>query len=106
MLRPPPRSTLFPYTTLFRSRLAPKDAGKRLAHPVHEQLTVGPGKVSTTGHCTKVCFPQIGLQRQACQLTVNQVETKVLLLRLGYLDEILRHLMSETPGTKIGRAHV
>src|SRR5438552_5527793 len=31
MLRPPPRSTLFPYTTLFRSRKSPRwrDCGKR-----------------------------------------------------------------------------
>src|SRR5437762_11414773 len=27
MIRPPPRSTLFPYTTLFRSRRAAKDPG-------------------------------------------------------------------------------
>src|SRR2546427_12603159 len=33
MIRRPPRSTLFPYTTLFRSRdLRPDD---RAAHPVH-----------------------------------------------------------------------
>src|SRR5207245_11621001 len=33
MIRPPPRSTLFPYTTLFRSKLAepPADAGETLA---------------------------------------------------------------------------
>src|SRR5437899_6218449 len=29
MLRPPPRSTLFPYTTLFRSRRPPREAGGR-----------------------------------------------------------------------------
>src|SRR5258708_27228197 len=27
MIRRPPRSTLFPYTTLFRSKAAPKDSG-------------------------------------------------------------------------------
>src|SRR5437588_6976535 len=37
LLRPPPRSTLFPYTTLFRSRLAPfprfvDDARKIVRH--------------------------------------------------------------------------
>src|SRR5947208_12040043 len=35
MLRPPPRSTLFPYTTLFRSRLAREV--QRLRH-VHDDL--------------------------------------------------------------------
>src|SRR5437773_6703672 len=33
MLRRPPRSTLFPYTTLFRSPVMPQDAdGRRLGH--------------------------------------------------------------------------
>src|SRR2546422_3323103 len=30
MIRRPPRSTLFPYTTLFRSRWRPRKAGRRL----------------------------------------------------------------------------
>src|SRR2546422_9398467 len=37
MIRRPPRSTLFPYTTLFRSRRAPvrdRQVGRRLAHVV------------------------------------------------------------------------
>src|SRR3712207_7029560 len=29
MIRPPPRSTLFPYTTLFRSRAPRRHAGRR-----------------------------------------------------------------------------
>src|SRR5256885_4723984 len=32
MIRPPPRSTLFPYTTLFRSSSASSAAGKRLPY--------------------------------------------------------------------------
>src|SRR2546425_10577137 len=45
MIRRPPRSTLFPYTTLFRSRLAPhlrrpqpRQAGERIRHAVHGEL--------------------------------------------------------------------
>src|SRR5205807_4397180 len=30
MIRPPPRSTLFPYTTLFRSRLPPETPSRRV----------------------------------------------------------------------------
>src|SRR2546430_17466628 len=33
MIRRPPRSTLFPYTTLFRSQLAGADAGAHLGLP-------------------------------------------------------------------------
>src|SRR2546430_15210879 len=39
MIRRPPRSTLFPYTTLFRSRSAPHSAPARLAALVRR----GPG---------------------------------------------------------------
>src|SRR3712207_6864436 len=35
MIRRPPRSTLFPYTTLFRSKLALLD------HPSHERVILG-----------------------------------------------------------------
>src|SRR3712207_6969855 len=40
MIRRPPRSTLFPYTTLFRSRLLPEG---RALHPVlHQRRLVDP----------------------------------------------------------------
>src|SRR3712207_9323366 len=38
MIRRPPRSTLFPYTTLFRSPAA------QLEHPVHHERHPGPGE--------------------------------------------------------------
>src|SRR3712207_7237596 len=40
MIRRPPRSTLFPYTTLFRSRELGRqvgDPGRRLGLPVHDE---------------------------------------------------------------------
>src|SRR2546425_3846491 len=37
MIRRPPRSTLFPYTTLFRSRVAPHEDRARVADLVHER---------------------------------------------------------------------
>src|SRR3989449_10106785 len=39
MIRRPPRSTLFPYTTLFRSRAAAQAHGRRLLH----EATAGAG---------------------------------------------------------------
>src|SRR5690349_24057643 len=39
MIRPPPRSTLFPYTTLFRSHLVLE--GRRREHPVLHVLVDG-----------------------------------------------------------------
>src|SRR5439155_16329892 len=49
MARPPPRPTLFPYTTLFRSRLRPGRQHARAACAVHHhELAQGhrPGHVS------------------------------------------------------------
>src|SRR2546430_9124784 len=43
MIRRPPRSTLFPYTTLFRSRL---EAGKRYYIEALHKQGEGPGHVS------------------------------------------------------------
>src|SRR2546422_8888465 len=40
MIRRPPRSTLFPYTTLFRSRL-PEDHGARVPQPADDQGILG-----------------------------------------------------------------
>src|SRR5437868_10477758 len=45
MLRPPPRSTLFPYTTLFRSEVAVRAAAGMPAHadPLADQPALGMG---------------------------------------------------------------
>src|SRR6266511_4977872 len=55
MIRRPPRSTLFPYTTLFRSRLAPAcrnglrrsglERGCRIVRAVNRQLLLNPIRV-------------------------------------------------------------
>src|SRR3712207_8860078 len=47
MIRRPPRSTLFPYTTLFRSRLRPEDEPLREAHRQQSRAREG---VADAGH--------------------------------------------------------
>src|SRR5690242_21330446 len=42
MLRRPPRSTLFPYTTLFRSQNIPKPRSPRCSSPFGMKITAGP----------------------------------------------------------------
>src|SRR2546422_8113675 len=48
MIRRPPRSTLFPYTTLFRSRSAPDGPGGacRRDLPAHDPVSVRPPRAS------------------------------------------------------------
>src|SRR2546422_10707577 len=48
MIRRPPRSTLFPYTTLFRSLLGDDDGG-RLFHPYGRRDRFGRATLSTCG---------------------------------------------------------
>ena len=53
MIRRPPRSTLFPYTTLFRSRLntiKPADGSKTNAKRVGRGIGSGLGKTAGRGH--------------------------------------------------------
>src|SRR5256885_8532253 len=45
MIRRPPRSTLFPYTTLFRSRQDPAGRDPRPPAAVHQHLQVRPAVV-------------------------------------------------------------
>src|SRR2546430_7039261 len=56
MIRRPPRSTLFPYTTLFRSRVEPRRApadGDRRGHPAG-RLGLGRGLVGRDRKSTRL----------------------------------------------------
>src|SRR5687768_17675894 len=50
MIRRPPRSTLFPYTTLFRSRLARSTAASPPRHDRDNQCRIRPTHPSTRGN--------------------------------------------------------
>src|SRR2546426_2819197 len=50
MIRRPPRSTLFPYTTLFRSLAARRAARRPGSHPGHETLQAGEPRVEAGLH--------------------------------------------------------
>src|SRR2546421_5052815 len=50
MIRRPPRSTLFPYTTLFRSRPVDDSGSENTALRVAEQLYADPAVVAVLGH--------------------------------------------------------
>src|SRR5262249_62375152 len=74
LLRPPPSSTLFPYTTLFRSRLPP-DELRRLRHAGararlrHQRLRRDPPRAvrvgrQAAGHELRPRRPLAGLRRR------------------------------------------
>src|SRR2546422_5442979 len=49
MIRRPPRSTLFPYTTLFRSHVPGDPAGRMHPQPVHDRLSADDRDPATVG---------------------------------------------------------
>src|SRR3712207_7041286 len=69
MIRRPPRSTLFPYTTLFRSGRLPRRAVGRLHAPVHEvahggdELLDDEAAVADDGHVGAAHLAQLGRVR-------------------------------------------
>src|SRR5258707_11712156 len=73
MIRRPPRSTLFPYTTLFRSLCQPGDSflGMSLAHGGH--LTHG-APPSLSGKWFKAV--QYGVRREDARIDYDEVEDR------------------------------
>src|SRR5690348_17623326 len=64
MLRRPPRSTLFPYTTLFRSGLAPPRGGAAAAHGVLVAARRRPARLRRHARRRAMDLLEGGLQRQ------------------------------------------
>src|SRR3712207_8447297 len=58
MIRRPPRSTLFPYTTLFRSTLAPRSCPSRPG--LATMIRSGPGEVTGASDITRANLLPVG----------------------------------------------
>src|SRR5438034_7918020 len=73
MTRPPPRSTLFPYTTLFRSRPGVSRGGYasssiRHIRPYHRELPTGGGRADVHSTREVRIFPADQLDRKSTRL--------------------------------------
>src|SRR3712207_8389212 len=70
MIRRPPRSTLFPYTTLFRSRASASIRRARTpARPQESEAAKGDGEVATDGmRFSYVMLPDYPLDRKSTRL--------------------------------------
>src|SRR3712207_7267272 len=95
MRRPPPRSTLFPYTTLFRSRRrdAPTRRGCRGGSPPR----TGPGGSSTrrprSAPSTSTCGGPLGRERPCPSPSARSEEHTSELQSSHY--HVWRHLLSK-----------
>src|SRR5687767_15773315 len=95
MQRPPPRSTLFPYTTLFRSsdswQTRPNDLVQRRRHSTWSVSTCGAGKDESGTRCVwctdgMVCAPSgpVDFQRRGTGADRSEEHTSEL-QSLAYL---------------------
>src|SRR5205807_4996943 len=72
MIRRPPRSTLFPYTTLFRSHICAKDISYSKTCPVSPRRCCGPGR--SEEHTSELQSPC----NLVCRLLLEKKKTKKL----------------------------
>src|SRR5256884_6682975 len=82
MIRRPPRSTLFPYTTLFRSRIT-----YRIDDLVHHQVAVRARKVLRPFDGLDVIVKMLGAFRKIGEILVRQVAEELLHVLASQLDE-------------------
>src|SRR5260370_17650869 len=94
MIRRPPRSTLFPYTTLFRSSTAP-GAG----HPSRSQGPPGPGDGERLGRAVRA---NRGLDQGAHRSEEHTSELQ------SHLNLVCRLLLEKKkpPGTAAPKVHI
>src|SRR6266699_2747619 len=97
MIRRPPRSTLFPYTTLFRSRLAQLRRGAPLPRVVGD----------ASGRIPRPASPQprgvVAAEKQRCADMRSVQEDEHLRTVLRYLERIAGTGMHPRAFTELGR---
>src|SRR3712207_8212816 len=72
MIRRPPRSTLFPYTTLFRSDRAAAEHGRRHRHHVG-----GPATDAALERAPGVEHPRIGAEARGVEERLDRKSTRL-----------------------------
>src|SRR2546427_6958060 len=100
MIRRPPRSTLFPYTTLFRSRGAVRQANHRSTlMPIRKVLVVDDSK-------TELMFLSDMLQKQGLQVrTAENGEEALRSLAEERPDLILMDVVIDRKSTRLNSSH-
>src|SRR3712207_7240380 len=71
MIRRPPRSTLFPYTTLFRSELGGRQGGTQ------KSLFVGSPLCSSVSVWPNTCFPNVCSCSPSCEFFPDRKSTRL-----------------------------
>src|SRR5438105_11224613 len=80
MIRRPPRSTLFPYTTLFRSHVPPSGQRGDDGGAPHRRAALRPGPRSRSEEHTSELQPRVDL---VCRLLLEKKKKDIILLGLS-----------------------
>src|SRR2546422_5183095 len=91
MIRRPPRSTLFPYTTLFRSPTAPSSRGSVRANASASALAAAPTE--------KSAVPSVPIQARVSR---SEEHTSELQSRLHLVCRLLLEKKNESPAEDAG----
>src|SRR3712207_8675272 len=90
MIRRPPRSTLFPYTTLFRS-FQPADEANELVEPAVELLLRGAsGLQNLLGHLVALVIPRVSTGERVVEMGTSEDDHAPL---AGFRDAATAHLV-------------
>src|SRR3989449_8553605 len=87
MIRRPPRSTLFPYTTLFRSVELGEGQARELAHGPEVEEALRCVQIPRTRGTARGCFLELQLAQQ--QLSRSEEHTSELQSRLHLVCRLL-----------------
>src|SRR3712207_8133765 len=82
MIRRPPRSTLFPYTTLFRSGSGPRHSSAGPAAAASSSSAPGPGARTSSSPCCRRTGPTSGRSRRSEEHTSELQSRQYLVCRL------------------------
>src|SRR3712207_7077403 len=80
MIRRPPRSTLFPYTTLFRSASCPAPSGQE--SKIRPRITIPTAKATPRRCCRMLYCPEIPLDMRSEEHTSELQSRQYLVCRL------------------------
>src|SRR3712207_6950153 len=97
MIRRPPRSTLFPYTTLFRSRRTVEAVTKDLAHPWSLCFQSRNGKMRWLEPYLEDELPRLAREGRSEEHTSELQSRQYLVCRLLLEKKKLRNLFTITP---------
>src|SRR3712207_8928235 len=101
MIRPPPRSTLFPYTTLFRSGAARREARAWAGEEAHDHGPQGPGQACGTEEGRRPQVTRPAPRRRRSEEHTSELQSRQYLVCRLLLEKKKKNAIPETIVTHV-----